>query len=274
MGRVFITGASGYLGSNLVRAIGKEHDLLLHSRNRALNAAECITCPFDMLEKNLRGFSVDVIVHLAFNKGDSDEAREDNRKTTDIIIRLSQQLNCHIIFISSCAVYGRQTIPCKEDGSVVPLNIYGKSKLEAENMISEKMNSWSILRVFNLYGRNQPNGFFIPDIMEKMIRADDRIVIKNSLNVRDFVHVDFVCDCIRFFIREKAVGIYNIGSGVPHTLVDVANIIKRLLGAQLEIVSDGKKDLDSIADISRINKLGLVNNISLDSAIKDELCVD
>ena len=64
------------------------------------------------------------------------------------------------IFLSTSHVYKSSNKKINENFEKKPSNIYGKYKLKSENYIRKHLKDFLILRVFNIYGPNQPKGIF------------------------------------------------------------------------------------------------------------------
>ena len=66
------------------------------------------------------------------------------------------------------------------------------------------------MRIFNVYGKNQPKGYFIPDMIDKIKK---KIEIQVNKSVRDYIHVNEVSRIINFIIKKKITGTLNVGTG-------------------------------------------------------------
>ena len=115
-----------------------------------------------------------------------------------------------LIFISSSHVYGDSKNKLSEKSKLDPKSLYAKLKIKSENYIKKNYKNYSILRVFNVYGKNQPRGYFIPDIIDK-IKKKHEININKS--IRDFIHVKEVSRIINYIIKNNINGVLNIGTG-------------------------------------------------------------
>ena len=104
------------------------------------------------------------------------------------------------IFISTCHVYGKSNKKLNENSKLAPNSIYADMKLKSEKFITKNYDNYSILRLFNVYGPNQPLSFFIPDMIKK-IKKNQIIEIDES--IRDFIHVNTVSRIISFIIKKK-----------------------------------------------------------------------
>lgn len=164
MKKVYITGISGMLGSNIGylfknkysvcgvdKIILKKMDILLTEKFDLLD--------FDMLSRSIKRFKPDYLIHTAamVNVDLCEEKKELaynlNTKLTGWIADICNEINCKMIYISTDAVFdGVNEKLYKETDITNPVNIYGKTKLEGENKVIQNPNNL-ILRT-NIYGFN------------------------------------------------------------------------------------------------------------------------
>ena len=96
-----------------------------------------------------------------------------------------------------------------------------------------------IIRIFNIYGKGQPKGYFISDIKEK-IKNKQCISINNSY--RDFIHVNEVSRFLAFSIFNDLKGIFNLGSGKSYHLADIIKMISSKMKIKFNLLINKKKD--------------------------------
>ena len=126
----------------------------------------------------------------------------------------------HFIFASTSHVYKPQDRIIKETDQTKPQNFYAMTKLKAENEIIKNLKNYSILRIFNIYGSKQRDGYIYKDLELKIIK-NINLDIKN--NYRDFVHVNDVARSINHIIKKKLKGIFNISSGKQKSFKQIVN---------------------------------------------------
>jgi len=134
-----------------------------------------------------------------------------------------------IIFLSSGGcTYTSNVLPFREDSEALGVNDYGVLKIKMENDLLSRVIPATILRVSNVYGRNQPHGRGQGVIAEWIhaIRTDGIIKVYGSLDsFRDYLHIEDLCAGIAQLLRiDLPQSIYNLGSGVASTLRDVLTI--------------------------------------------------
>lgn len=233
MSRIIITGASGFIGRHLVKALvsKKEHNVALLSNTTSLHdkylpqesSQKHMPLTFyiadirdrESILKILLNERPDICIHLAAKTG----LAESIGKTGEIAdINVRGTLNvleaCHsthvgsFVFASSAAVYGNvQDLPIKEDNSLRPLSAYGTSKMLAEQHVasyqsSKKIHNAVLLRIFSAYGTSPSSERdVITRFASELSRGLSPLIYGNGSQTRDFVSVDDVVEAILLSIR-------------------------------------------------------------------------
>ena len=156
------------------------------------------------------------------------------------------------IFISTCHVYAKSNKKLNENSKLAPNSLYADMKLKSEKFITNNYKDYSILRLFNVYGPNQPLSFFIPDMIKKIKKNE---IIKIDRSIRDFIHVNTISRVISFIINKKITGVINVGSGRGQSL---KSIIKNI-GHKIKIkplVKVLKKKTKIVADLKLLESKG------------------
>jgi UDP-glucose 4-epimerase len=263
MARILTTGGAGFIGFHLLKKliakkVGKSVvvDNLSnanHLFNDYVSANESETT-FSFYNEDIRNGEaifniiktekIDTCIHLAAIVSVLDSIINPEytldvniNGTFNVLEACSKAKVKNFVFLSSCAVYGRGTIlPLSEDQPLEPLSPYGASKAAGEALVSAYIRSKKIhngisLRLFNVYGEDQ-NPLYagaITRFIERLSKGSAPIIYGNGRQTRDFVHVDDVVNAIllaaefhnnRFELPSYA---FNIGTGVPLTITDLAN---------------------------------------------------
>ena len=147
------------------------------------------------------------------------------------------------VYASSSSVYGLGENGFAEDAPMVPINYYAISKASfdmfALQKIKDKPNAKIFgLRYFNVYGSNEHNkGPMASPVCKfiKQAREDGEIKVFEGSGeyIRDFISVDDVVDITLAAKDFKESGVYNAGTGVTRTFLDVAKIISDRTGAKI-----------------------------------------
>ena len=298
--KIFVTGGGGFIGRHLTKYLLKnnyEVTIFDDLSNCTIENIESIgkinfvkgdIRDYELLEKSMRNH--DLVVHLAakISVSDSNENQEIvmdvNVNGSRNVVKSCINLNiCKIIAISSAAVYGEgvKGIAHDENSDINPISVYGKSKLEMENIIKEfskKSNLNSIiLRLFNVYGYGQSDVY--AGVIKKFANCAKEgksiIIYGNGDQVRDFIHVSDVVEYIVRAIKNidgKKVEIFNIGSGNAISINQLASkifsIFKRnpVINYSESLIGDIKfsnsKINKSVKVLNHLPKVELVEGIS------------
>lgn len=198
---ILIAGGKGFIGTNLCRVFDNLDAGLYETADLKEGIDVC----------DIRDTSAyDVIVLLAANLGQDMTMFQDNLA----ICKWAMRQNAHIIYTSSAAVYGDTQIANLETDPTPAPTFYGRSKLIGEQLISQRNNRRTILRLSNVYGDGDGNGAI--DIFK---RGGNKIY-GDGEDVRDYVSVDVVAEAIkRIALNPDQYNkqIFNISSNQPLT---------------------------------------------------------
>ena len=184
---------------------------------------------------------------------------------TENVLKAAQKFGSKVIFASSASVYGNpQIIPIKENSIRKPLNPYGVTKMKAEDVISKYVQQGTsvvVLRYFNVYGPGQNPSYagVITKFLANIKNQDPVIIHGDGLQVRDFVHVNDVVQA-NFLAMNSEInhGIVNIGSGIPTSINDIAEMMISASDLKINLVHDDVQPGDirfSQADIELAKEL-------------------
>ena len=224
---VLITGASGFIGTNLCE--------FLASKGIAFKKFKGDISNLDHVIRELHG--VDTVIHLAaltYPPASYDTPDPFFRVNTIGTLNLlkARRMYKYLIHISTSHIYGRQEkFPITEDATPNPLDPYACSKLAAEQLVKIYMETYgleaAIIRPFNNYGPYQKLQFFIPSIIMRALNNEPAIVYGDSM--RDYVFVEDTCEILLKILDKKITGTYNICSGKCYKVSEIAKLIYKLL---------------------------------------------
>jgi dTDP-L-rhamnose 4-epimerase len=170
-----------------------------------------------------------------------------------------------------------------EDSKIHPSSVYGITKQNQEQMVLNVCKSIGVpavaYRYQNVYGPGQSlkNPYTgILSIFSTQIRNGNNInIFEDGNESRDFVYIDDVVEATLLGIQRDAANyeVFNVGSGVATTVMQVAQTLKDFYEAPIEINISGNFRLGDIrhnyADLSKIkNKLGFEAQYSFESGVK------
>lgn len=238
--KITITGNEGYIGQYLKEKMPKGCELLLRD----------IKTGDDIREKEntklCKDFHPDITFHLAAQT--SVQGSFINPKgnfSTNVLGTLNIiQLGGKIIFASTGTVYGDR-VDAEETDLPCPQSPYAMSKLVAEQHIIHSGLPYVILRIGNVYGRNNHRG---------VIRAlkNGGKIFGHGLNARDYIYIDDVIEAM-WQARKWKDGIYNIGTGKLTCVNEIADLLKIKSPQRTEPIEEQK--FISL-DINKAKKVG------------------
>jgi len=251
---VIVTGAAGFVGANLVKALnarGEREIVAVDNLQRAEKFANLADCEIaDYLDKReflelvaggRYGAKVEAVLHQG---ACSDTMETDGRYMMDNNYRYSlalldwcQARGVPFIYASSASVYGAGTVFRESREHERPLNVYGYSKFLFDQVVRRRLGSAKSqvagFRYFNVYGPRESHKGRMASVafhFFNQYRAEGRVrLFEGSAGygpgeqVRDFVSVEDVVKVnLHFLDRPKLSGVFNVGTGRGETFNEVA----------------------------------------------------
>ena len=307
--KVLVTGGAGFIGSHLVDKLmeeGYEVRVLDNlSEGKIENISKWIgNRSFLFIKGDLRNPETvtralegcEIVYHLAANS-DIRKAEQDTRidfennivATYNLLEGMRRNKCSKLIFTSSSTIYGEaEKIPTPETyGPLLPISLYGASKLACEALISAYCNSFNmksiILRLANVVGSRMGHGVIL-DFINKLEKNSRRLeVLGDGTQAKSYLHVD---DCIDAIVKAgravnsmgEAVRVYNVGSEDQVGVLDIARIVIEHLGLNgVEVVitggvEDGRGWVGDIKnmmlDVGRAREIGWSPRLNSWEAVK------
>jgi UDP-glucose 4-epimerase len=312
MHKILITGGRGFIGSHLVKKVAKRDykiyivdnlDVENTNNNKNTKALQNHHSKISFYKEDLRnkkGISyifnhekIDTCIHLAAKIDVLDSIKNpyytfdvNVKGTLNLLEACSNNKVKNFIFASSASVYGEALkLPISEDHILEPLSPYGASKVAGEALVSTykklgKIKNAISLRLFNVYGEGQSLEYagVIKKFADRLSRRLPPIIYGDGKQTRDFVSVHDVVNAIILaaeleFKIQPSIGVFNVGTGTPTSISDLAQKMIRISGLNLEPIYDlaNKAEImNSYADITRSkNILKFIPKCHLESDLKN-----
>jgi ADP-L-glycero-D-manno-heptose 6-epimerase len=228
--KVLVTGASGFIGQNMVSGLREEHEVIPHEWGQTISKVN----------------EVDWVVHLgAISSTVEQDVSKIYKQNLDFSIKLYEECinnKVNFQFASSASVYGLKS-SFEESASLNPQNHYSRSKAMFEKYIELRQAPiiTQTFRYFNVYGPHEDHkGGQASPHTQFTKQAKETGIIKlfeGSKNYkRDFINVAQIVDYHKRFFSVEESGIWNMGTGVAKSFYDVAKEIADEYNAKIEYI--------------------------------------
>jgi UDP-glucose 4-epimerase len=267
--RILVTGAAGFIGGHLTeRLLAQDHQVLALDdlsfgrrenipRDADFWRVDLGDISYKHLAERIGPFNPQYVVHLAaihfipYCMKHPEKTFAVNARGTDMVVRAL--LDCpsatKIILASTMDVYAPSDNVHSEMDEPSPRNVYGLSKMLAEQIVSYGTRachhlSAVSLRFSNVYGPGETNAHLIPDAIERVTsRTESHIRMGYLAGARDFLHVSDVVEGIItcLFTDTGTYEVFNLGTGIATPVRRVVEIIRDAFGDDRTILEDPGK---------------------------------
>lgn len=279
---VVVTGGAGFIGSNLVRALAGENEVVVIDDlstgnpgnikdlidNQSITFIEGSITDLDLLNKVFK--NVDYVFHEAaipsVPRSIKDPVKSNYTNvngTLNVLVAARDNGIERVVYASSSSAYGdTPVLPKKEDMKPSPLSPYAVSKLVGEyycQVFTEVYGLSTVsLRYFNVYGPWQdPSSDYaavVPRFISRVLNGESPIVFGDGNQTRDFTFVRDTVNANILAMKSNASGVFNIAGGKRISINELAQLVMRIIGRDLDVVYNDPQpgDIrDSLADISK-----------------------
>lgn len=278
MTRIVCTGSAGFIGSNLVTALKRQgHEVRGYDIKDGDDLLDWtnLHCVFE-------DFRPEEVYHLggSVHMGPAEEDPEMDIRLNYVgtlnVLKLCGAFGSRLLYTGTGASYGVCGSPQEENMLPRPVSNYGISKLAAELLVQKFVECYGvqavITRFSSVYGKGRNAGPV--NLMLKSAKNNGVIRVDGpGHHTRDLVDVrDAVSGAMIVMEKGEFGQLYNIGSGVETSMVEVAWMIHELTGAEIRHVpyEYSKFDLPrSRFDISKARGLGYEPKVSLEEGIRE-----
>jgi len=278
-GKYLITGCAGFIGSNLVKKLYKDYELILVddlSEGSITNLPQTLRAKIikEKIQniKNLKIKKLNGIFHFAAQSSvplsliNYYKSSSNNLESSLKVFEYSKKFSAPVVYASSAAVYGNLPLGNDQKEKFSITSPYAQDKLTVEHYAKiafEIFNTSSVgLRLFNVYGpgqrSNSPYSAVIPIFINRMLKKLP-VIINGGFQTRDFIYVQDVVDVILLSMKKiqkkKNFQIFNLCTGRSVKIDFLFKLIKKNIGVNPKIIRRKLDKFDPKKSSGTFNKL-------------------
>jgi UDP-glucose 4-epimerase len=243
---ILVTGAYGLLGSRVIPLLARDSpgcEIIAVRRNQTgTNGSQLKVICGDLRDEQVwlaLPNTITHVLHLAAVISRKAEERYKASVVTDNLLPLANLIEHsqrwpklrQIIYSSSVSVYARSGESLHEDSRRQPANLYGAAKLAGEELLS-CMDARGVrtisLRLSSLYAYGQYEGTVLPIMVRRARGKQELLIFGDGSRTQDFLHCEDAARAILLSFQKEARGVYNVGSGTPVTMTELAQAVSRV----------------------------------------------
>jgi len=284
--RIMVTGGNGFIGHHVVRCLLGEHEVMVadvlrygpwrfsRPEVKALQLAELDIRREEVVTAAVERFHPEAIIHLAaIHYIPECEAEPELTMTTNVtgtrhVLEVCPA-SCRLVFASSGAIYTPKDSAHVETDDLGAVDVYGRSKLEGEALVRERVAAGSLravtLRLFNAFGPGETTPHPLPEIMHQLQHGRRKLQLGNLTPKRDYIYVGDIATAIARVATEALPEqenplVLNVGSGKSHSVQDAISALAEVVGEKLVAETDPsrlrKVDRPLLqADVTKLRRL-------------------
>lgn len=250
--RVAVTGATGFIGMHLLRALNASGAEIIAVVAASRNASRLASLPFPVelilvadvaqiggaIHQARARYVIHLNGHITTERSlySLQQTLEWNLLSTLSLLTACAEIHTErVVLMGSCEEYGQEVAPFDSSLAPDPSSPYGASKAAATAYARMFTNSFKlpavVLRPSVVYGPGQSPRMLISQVMQAL--AQNRVIdVTEGRQTRDFVYIDDIVEAILLALTTPAIAgdIWNVGSGEVVTVRDCLERIERITG--------------------------------------------
>lgn len=283
--KILITGGAGFIGSAIYPSLLNDGYIVTVIDNLSFGSRDFINIADDKfylvdirnkkkVEEVIKKIQPEIVIHLAaihfipYCNQHPFEAADINIRGTLNILDSIKKVNSvkKIFFASTAAVYPITDYAVPETNELLPMDIYGLSKLAGEKLLHEfyleTKTATIVCRFFNAFGPNETNPHLIPEIEQQVKSGLRTIKLGNLTPKRDFIHTYDMANAVKLLLNTDIHGyeIFNLGRGIEYSVTEIVESFEKELNEKINIEVEQSRvrkveRMHLLADVEKLKKL-------------------
>ncbi|MCZ8230047.1 NAD-dependent epimerase/dehydratase family protein [Flavobacterium sp.] len=287
MNKILITGATGFLGSKILKKLVEDdyNVVALVRKTSNLNRIESVKGDFDLfyfneksnnLNELFENYKIETIIHTATEYGRNAKTSEVLKTNVIFPIQLIEfGLERDLkLFINSDTFFGKP-----EYSNSAYLNQYTNSKKYFLDYLFCKREGFKAvnLRLEHIFGEFDSDNKFVTDVLHKMLKSEKEVLLTDGLQKRDFVYVEDVVNAYLKVLRNidsiANISEFEVGRGESVSVRQFVELMAEQTKSKSKLffggISTRKGEIqNSVANILPLNDLGWKPIYDLKTAIR------
>ena len=272
MDKLLIIG-TGLLGSRIVEMASDEFEIVNTYNKNPVDLQSTVFHQLDITDRKvtlgmIKEVNPDYIIHTAAHTGvDYCEVHRSEAYSVNVtgarnVSEASGEIGAKLVYISTDYVFdGAKGMYCEGD-ITNPINHYGKTKLEGEDVVKSTCNDWIIARTSVLYGWNPAKPNFVTWALDELMAGNRIRIVNDQFNSPTLA--DNLADMLIELIKRDEHGVFHTSGGERISRYDFAIKIAEIFDLNSELIepitSDqlnwiAKRPADSSLDVSKISNI-------------------
>jgi len=301
--KFLVTGGAGFIGSNLVKSLVKDGNLITVIDNLTTGSLANLKTVRNKIRFiktssgkiiSLKGLGgIDGVFHLGIPS--SSPFYKKNRRLigqalSDFIniLEFAKKENCKVVFASSSSIYNGNEIPYQEDMPILIKDFYTEARYAMERIGQLYCDFFGLkcigLRFFSVYGQGEESKKNVANLVSQFLwlmkKNKPPVIYGLGLQERDFINVKDTVLGLKIAMDSSAsCGVFNLGTGKFYNLNRLVKILNKVLGKNIKpvyIKNPVKNYIDrQMADTTKARRiLGFKAKISLEQGVRDLYLAD
>jgi dTDP-4-dehydrorhamnose reductase len=254
--KVLIIGASGLVGGNIYEFFSEVTNweltgtynsfpsdrLVYFDASNSSNWSEIITdTPWDII------IHTGALTHVDQCEADPLRSEILTVDSTNNLVNFASKIGSKFIYISTDYVFDGTAGPYSESDNTNPLSVYGKHKLQSENIITGNLTNYLIIRITNVYGKEVRNKNLLARIIQEIINKNELVYQMPFDQFSTPINAIDVARALLYLIKDDKKGLYHLASTDLVNRVQFLQKLNFYLGQRFTVVPVATAKLNQTA---------------------------